>query len=100
MATYAELRVLFNDSDLLDKVEVALVIAAHALLSGTPTAAQKAYAAQVFANPKAEAQKAVMSVLADNKAATVAQIQGASDASVQTNVDSIVQVLVDALAGV
>lgn len=100
MATYQELRSLFNDSDLLEKVEVATVIAANDLLATTPTTAQKAWAAQVFASPKTEAQKALMAVLAENSGLTVAQIQGATDTAVQTNVDGVASILVDALAGV
>lgn len=102
MATYQELRVLFNDSNLLEKVEVAVVIAANTLVAdpATPDAPDKAWAAQVFSNPKAEAQKAVMAVLAENSGATVSAIQTATDASIQTNVDGVVSTLVDALAGV
>ena len=100
MATYKELRDLFDDSDLTEKVEVAVVIAANNLISGTPTTAQKAWAAAAFASPNAEARKALMAVLAENSGATVAQIQSATDASVQTNVNGVVPTLVDALAGV
>ena len=100
MATYQELRTLFNNSDLLEKVEVATIIAANSMLSGTPTTAQKAWAAQAFTSPKSEAKKAVMAVLAENSAASVAVITGASDAVVQSSVDNVAQVLVDALAGV
>lgn len=100
MATYQELRALFNDSDLLEKVEVATVIAANDLLATSPTAQQKAWAAKVFADPKIEAMKAVMAVLAENKTATVAQITTATDVTVQSNVDGVAQILVDALAGV
>ena len=100
MATYQELRRLFTDSDLLEKVEVAIVIAANDMLATTPTAAQKAWAAHVFANPGAEAKKALMAVLAGNSAATVGQIQAATDSSVQTQVDAVASVLADALAGV
>lgn len=100
MATYTEIRNLFNDNDLNEKVTVAIVISANNLLTGTETSAQKAWVAQVFANPITEAKKAVMAVLAENSSLTVAQIQGASDAAIQTNVDAIVDTLVDALAGV
>ena len=100
MATYQELKGLVNDSDLQDKVEVATVIAANNLLSGTPSTADKAWAAAVFASPRAEAQKALMAVLATNAAADVAAIQGATDALIQAGVDAVVPTLVDALAGV
>lgn len=100
MATYQELRGLFSDSDLNEKVEVAVIIAANNLIGGTPTTAQKAWAATAFSSPKSEASKALMAVLAENSGATVAQIQSATDASVQTNVNNVVSTLVDALAGV
>lgn len=100
MATYTELRTLFTDSDLMEKVEVAVVIAANTLIAGTPTAADKVWAASVFSNPKTEASKALMSVLAENNDAAVAVIQAATDTSIQTNVDAIVPILVDAMAGV
>ena len=100
MATYQELRALSSDSDLIEKVQTACVVAAHGLSSGTPTTAEKAWIASVLSNPVSVAQQAVMFVLAANKDATVAQIQGATDASIQTNVDTVVPILVDAQAGV
>ena len=93
MATLQELRGLVNDSDLHEKVEAALIISVQTILDGTPTSDQKRYAAQVFSSPRGEANKAVMSVLASNSAATVAQITGATDAAIQTNVDSVVDTL-------
>lgn len=100
MATLRELRGLFRDSDLLEKVESATVIAANNLLGSTPSAADKAWASQVFSDPFREAQKVLMAVLADNSAAATATIQGASDAAIQTSVNTVVPNLVDALAGV
>lgn len=100
MATYQELRALSSDSDLIEKVQTACVVAAHGLSSGTPTTAEKSWIASVLANPVSVAMQATMFVLAANKSATVAQIQSATDASVQTNVDTIVPILVDAAAGV
>jgi len=100
MATLQELRGLFGDSDLLEKVEAATIIAANNLLSGTPTLGQKIWAATVFNDPKPEARKALLAVLATNAAATVEQIQSANDSSVQSNVDAVTGTLVDAMAGV
>jgi len=94
MATYAEIRELFSDSDLLTKVQVSVVIAANDLVSGSPTAAETIWASSVFGNPIPEAKKAMMAVLAENKDLTVAQIQGATDSGVQTQVDAIVPTLV------
>lgn len=99
MATYQELRILFNDSDLLEKVETAVVIAANDLVAGTPTAADNSWIGAVFSNPNSEAKKALMAVLASNSDSTVAAIQGATDVSIQTNVDTIVPTLVAALSG-
>ena len=100
MATYTELRSLFNDSDLLEKIDTAVVIAANNLINGTPTAADKAWISAVLGDPRAEAEKALMVVLASNSGASVATIQGATDVAIQTNVDTVVPILVDALAGV
>ena len=99
MATYKELRTLFGDSDLMERTEVAVVIAANNMLAGTPTAAQKAWAAEVFMSPLPAARKALMAVLASNKSVSIAQIQGASDSAIQGQVDAVASVLVDALAG-
>ena len=99
MATYTEIRSLFQDSALLNRTGVATIVAANALLGGAPTAASKAYAAACFADPEGEARKVLMAVLAANKALTVAQIQGVTDTNLQTAVDAVVPMLRDARAG-
>ncbi len=101
MATYTEIRSLFSEnSGLLGKVEVATIIAANGFLKSTPDVPQKAWAAKVFENPKSEAKKALMSVLAENNGLAVTAIQEASDSAIQNNVDAVAQSLVDANAGV
>ncbi len=100
MATYIELRGLFNNDVLVNKVTVALLVSVDALVTATPTAADKAYAVAVYANPQGEAKKVLMSVLAANKDVAFASIQSASDSAIQTKVDIVVPILVDALAGV
>ena len=99
MASLQELRTLFSNSDLSEKVESAVVIAANNLLSGTPTTAQIAWAATVFTAPHQEAKKALMSVLAVNSGLTTDQITGATDVAIQAGVDGVVDILVEALAG-
>ncbi len=94
MASYDELRQLFSDDALKMKMDVAVLIAAHNLLVGTPTADQQKWAAQALANPRAESDKAYRFVLAANESASVAAIQGATDAQIQTNVDAVVPALV------
>jgi len=100
MATYIELRKLFKDSDLSNKVITATIVFAQELISGTPTANDKAWAASVFSNPDSEGKKILMGVLAINKAASVEDIQGASDAAIQTAVNTIAPTMVSAFGGV
>ena len=97
MASYTEIRDLFNDSELSNRVEVAVIIAAQGLADN---AGNNAWIAQAYASPTGEAKKALMAVLAANSGLTVAAIQGSTDAALQTAVDSAVAVLVKALAGV
>ncbi len=100
MADYKDLRALFTNSDLLEKAEVACVIAANSFLDlPTPTADQKRWAGVVLANPKGEAEKAVKSILADKSSATVDVILGLSDNNIKNRVAAISQSLVDAMAG-
>jgi hypothetical protein len=100
MADYLEIRELFNDSDLINRVTVAMIVSVGKKMSGTPAVKDRAYADKVYSNPTVEAQKALMSVLAVNVGATVIQIKEASDTDLQSNVDTAVDVLIDALAGV
>jgi acyl-CoA synthetase (AMP-forming)/AMP-acid ligase II len=99
MATYLELRELFKDSDLQDKVEVAAVIAASDMLENTPSAAQKIWAAAVFDNPRAEAKKLLMAVLADKKNASVSEINALTDNNIKNRVALVAPFLVDAMVG-
>ncbi len=100
MATYIEIRNLFNDSELSNRADVAVMIAASNLLAETtPTTEQQAWAAGVFSNPKGEGQKALMAVLSANASATVDAIKNASDSALQANVDAVVPALVAAYKG-
>ena len=99
MATLQELRTLFNNSDMMEKTESALIIGANDLLSGTPTADQQRWAAAAFGAPTQEARKAWMAVLASNSGLAVATILGATDTAIQNNVDSVIPTLVVAYAG-
>ena len=100
MASYQEIRDLANDSAMLNKVDVAVLIAANNLLAGTPTADQQKWAANVFASPRVEANKAYRALLAEYNTATVATITGADDATIQTAVDAVVPTLVIAFNAV
>ena len=101
MATYIELRKLFNDGDLLNKIDVAIIVAANDLINGgTPTTADKAWAVMARLKPRSQSEIALKALLADNKSASVSTIQGSTDSTIQTVVDSVAPTLVDALAGV
>ena len=94
MATYMELHALRSDSDLQDKIGVACVIAAEVKLSGTPSAADAAWAKGVIANPGNVATSVINAVLAANKDAAASAILAATDAAIQTNVDAVVDGLI------
>lgn len=100
MATYLELFQLASDSDLQDKVAVALMAAAESILSQSPTAAadRVAWAGSVVEWPAGAARTTLRLVLAANRGLTVEGIRGASDAAIQANVDSLVDALVVAHA--
>ena len=78
---------------------IALLIAAHTVLSGTPDANDRAYAKMVFESPHTQARAAMRYLVAADNALTVAQIQGATDAAIQTRVDEAFPILADAAAG-
>jgi hypothetical protein len=99
VADYIELRKLFSDDELSNRVDVAIVIAANGLLSGTPEVNDKKWAAAVFANPRGEGKKALMAVIATHNGMTVEQITSAVDSTLQTAVDAIVPSLVVAFTG-
>ena len=100
MATYAELANISDDpgfSGLKEKLNVAVVIKATALLDGaTPTAAQIAWAQSALSSPVSAANDIQWYVIAANDSASIAAIVGASDSAVQNNVGAAV----DAIVGV
>jgi hypothetical protein len=96
MANYAELLLASENDTLRNKVRVACIIAAEAIRTedaGTANHANRvAWAKTVFANPNSEAERMLWAVLAQNKNAALAEITGATDASVQTAVNAAVDV--------
>lgn len=99
MATLTELHDLFSNDDLQVKIRSALLISVYTIISGTPTAADRTYAAKVFRDPKTEAERVIKYVLAANAAQDVATILAATDATIQGQVDAAVPILVLADAG-
>ena len=91
MATYNEIYGLHNESELINKVTVACIVAAENIMGEVDTTPNHAnrltWAASVFQNPKSEADRMYWAILAANNENTVAQIIGASDAIIQAAVD-------------
>lgn len=95
MATYTELFNLRSSSDLRNKIAVAAVVKAQAIIDlASPTAGQIQWAEQAIADPVSKADALMHYVIAANKTATVAQILSASDATIQTNVDAAVNKII------
>lgn len=96
MATYQELLVASSDPTLNVKLRVAVVIAAEVVRTELVSTANHVnrlkWAMNVFQSPDAEAKRMIWAVLAQNAAATLASIVGASDATVQTAVNAAIDV--------
>ena len=99
MATYTELRQLFADNDLRNRVQVACIVAAETIRSedaGTTNHANRlVWAKSAFNNPTAVCDAMLMALLAVNKAQTVEMIQGVEDTTLQSQVDAAVDVFAD-----
>ena len=100
MATLAELRTLFDNADLRNKVGAALIVAAQTELASVGSANGRAWSLKVLRDPKGWADIVLKAVLAQNAGSTLAQIQSANDTAIQTNVNDLVAKLIDAEAGV
>ena len=91
MATYSEVYGLHNESELINKVTVACIVAAEDIMGEDGATANHAnrliWAASVFQNPRGEAKCMYWALLAANNENTVAQITGASDTAIQVAVD-------------
>ena len=94
MATYLELHALRSNSDLQDKVSVAVVKKAQAILDGAPNAASVAWAVEAIESPRQKADSLLNYILAANSSSTVGQIQGATDATIQSALDTAVDVII------
>ena len=99
MATYEELFDLRRNQPLLDKVTVAVIVAAETVFAedgATPNNANRLiWAREASIRPRTMAEVFMSSVLAANKAATVPNISGAPDATIQTNVDDVIDNFAD-----
>lgn len=96
MATYAELLTAAENETLRKRIRVACVVAAETVRTEAPSTANHLnrliWAKAVFTDPDAYALRMTWAVLAQNRAATLAQITGADDATVQGAVNAAVDV--------
>lgn len=101
MATYSELFALRQNADLLNRVAVACTIAALAIMTedaATELHAQRVkWAVAVFQSPETWAQSMIRVVLASVSTATLAQITGATDASIQAQVNASINLFASQL---
>jgi hypothetical protein len=99
MATYSELRALFSDGDLRNKVEVACIVAAEAInvegTGATNHTNRLLWAKSTWSNPRGASLRMLMALLAANKDAAVANITGATDVQIQAKVDAAIDVFAD-----
>lgn len=99
MASYQELKALLTDSDLEEKVVGAVMVAADAINDegiGVDNHDNRVkWAKAAFSDPAGTAKKLLPAILGANAAQSVANIQGASDASVLANVEAVIDTFAD-----
>lgn len=96
MATYTEIFGLRNNSDLMNKIVVAVAVKAQSLMTtgSVPTTAQITWANEAITNPVSKAESLFTYVLAANKSATTSQILSATDEVIQQQIDTAVDILI------
>ena len=94
MATYQELFGILNNSELRNKITVAVGVAADTIWAedaGTENHANRLlWAKAAYENPQRAAEQIMWSVIIANRGQSVANILAAPDAAIQTNVDAVV----------
>lgn len=94
MATYTEIFNLGSNSELRNRVTVACLIAAQAVMVELATTTNHAnrllWAKDVFSDPQGMGQKMLMAALAANAGLTVAQITAATDAALLATVQGAI----------
>lgn len=97
MATYLELRSLLRgETELTQKVEAAVIIAADAInqeAATTPNHANRLiWAQQVFQSWATKAREMLPALIAADKSASLVGIKNASDATIQSYIDAVIDV--------
>lgn len=98
MATYRELYELSLDQTLVQRMTIAVAVAAETIREEPVDTlnhdARVAWAKRAMANPDGMARQMLVLALAHYRASSYAQIQGATDAGLQAAVDQTVALLV------
>ena len=96
MASYLDLRQLFSDNVLKNRVEVACIVAAETIRGEDSQPAnhdnRMLWAKAAFSNPNSIRDAMLKALLAANKNLEVMAIQGVSDAALQVLVDAAVDI--------
>ncbi len=99
MATYVELRTLFTDDTLRNRVEVAIIIAAETIRTEddqlTNHANRLLWAKKAFERTSQIRDEMTKALIAQNSDASTTQILAATDAVLQANVDAAVDIFAD-----
>jgi len=94
MATYVELTTLQSDTELRNKIEVAVAIAAIAIMGEADTVPnnvnRRLWAKEALAHPITVAQEMQWGAICANAGLTVAQIRAAPDTNLLAVVNSLV----------
>ena len=96
MAIYIQLRKLFNDNELKNRIEVAIIIAAEDIRTEDSETLNHAnrlvWARAAFNSPKTFSGSMLRRLLAENSEETVEVIQSVSDENLQILVDDAVDI--------
>ncbi len=99
MASYSDLKLLFNDSRLVTRVEVACIIAAETIRnedSGITNHNNRLiWAKGAFSNTHGTAVQMMKALLAANRNLDSSVIANASDEAIQSDVDDAVDIFAD-----
>jgi hypothetical protein len=98
MATYSELFQLSLDPTLVQRMTVAVAVAADTIRledAATPYHAERVqWAKRALQNPDNMARQCLLCALAQNRTLTQAQVAAATDAALQAAIDDAIQLLV------
>lgn len=97
MATYLELYTLRTDTNLIQRISVAILVVCEAIRVEAANTAfhsnRVAWAQQAIKDPEPFAGRALALLLAQNKDSTAIQITGVSDSTIQTAVNGLINTL-------